>query len=143
MIEDVHNHIRTCETCTRYRQPPERGKLKPIHCTYPFELVHIDVLTIGKEGTDKATNIMVITDHFNRYAQAYITPKQIAPVVAKTLWDQFLVHYGWPIKILTDQGKSFKNNLVKELYSLAQVQKLCTMPYQPQTNGSCEHFSYT
>ena len=86
---------------------------------------------------------MVITDHFTRYAQAYITPKQTAPVVAKTLWDQFLVHYGWPTKILTDQGKSFKNQLIRELCSLAQVQKLHTTPYRLQTNGSCEHFNYT
>ena len=129
MIEDVHNSIRTCERCTRYKQPQEREKMKPIHSTYPLDLIHIDFLMIGKEGTDKATNIMVITDHFTQYAQAYITPKQTAPVVAKTLWDQFLVHYGWPTKILTDQGKSLKNNPVKELCSLAQVQKLCTMPY--------------
>ena len=84
-----------------------------------------------------------MTDHFTRYTQAYITPKQTAPVVAKMLWDQFLVHYGWPTKILTDQGKSFENQLVRELCSLAQVQKLCTTPYRPQTNGSCERFNYT
>ena len=41
MIEDVRNHIGICERCTRYKQPPEREKLKPIHCTYPLELVHI------------------------------------------------------------------------------------------------------
>ena len=101
---------------------PEKEKMKPIQCTDPLELVPINFLTIWKEGTDKATNIMVITDHFTRYAQAYITPKQTAPVVVKTLWDQFLVHYGWPTKILTDQGKSSENSLVKELCSLAQVQ---------------------
>ena len=117
MIEDVYNHIRTCEKCTRYKQPPEREKLKPIHCTYLLKLVHIDFLTIGNEGTDKATNIMVITDHFTRSAQAYITPKQTAPVVAKTLLDQFLVHYRWPTKILRDQGKSFENNLYIIMFS--------------------------
>ena len=94
MMEDVRNHNRTCERCTRYKQPPEREKLKPIHCTYPLELVHIDFQIKGKESTDKATNIMVITDHFTRYAQAYITPKQTAPVVAKTLWNQFLCIMG-------------------------------------------------
>ena len=98
MIEDVHNHIRTCERCTKFKQPPEREKMKPIQCTYPLELVHIDFLMIGKEGTDKAINVMVITDHFTRYAQAYKTSKQTVPVVTKTLWDQFLVHYGWPQK---------------------------------------------
>ena len=69
--------------------------------------------------------------------------KQTAPIVTKTLWDQFMVHYRWPTKIQTDQGKSFENSLVKELCSLAQVQKLCTMPYIPQTNGSCERFNHT
>ena len=141
MIEDVRNHIRTCERCTKFKQPPEKEKIKPIQCTYPLELVHINFLTIGKEGNDKATNIMVVTDHFTQYAQAYITPKQTAPVVAKTLWGEFLVHYGWPTKILTDQGKSFENSLEKELCSLAQVQKLRTTPYRPQTNGSCERFN--
>ena len=37
--------------------------------------------------------------------QAYVTPKQTAVVVAGALWENFLVHYGWPEKILTDQGK--------------------------------------
>ena len=143
MIEDVQNHIRTCGRCTRYKQQPEREKLKPISYTYPLELVHLDFLTIGKECTEKAINIIVITDHFTRYTQAYITPKQTAPMVAKTLWDQFLVDYGWPTKILKDQGKSFENQLIRELCSLAQVQKLCTTPYRPKTNGSCEHFNYT
>ena len=89
MIEDVRNHIRTCERCTRYKHQPEREKFKPISCTYPLELVHLDFLTIGKEGTDKAINIMVITDHFTRYAHAYITPKQTAPVVAKLFGNNF------------------------------------------------------
>ena len=105
--------------------------------------MHLDFLTIGKEGTEKAIKIMVVMDHFTRYAQAYITSKQTVPVVAKTLLDQFLVHYGWPPKILTDQGKSFENQLIRELCSLAQVQKLWTTPYRLQTNGSCERFNYT
>ena len=60
MIEDVCNHIRTCSRCTRFKQTPESEKLKLIHCTYPLELIHIDFLTIGNEGTKKATNIMTI-----------------------------------------------------------------------------------
>ena len=72
-----------------------------------------------------------------------MTPKQTAVIVAKTLWENFLVHYGWPEKILTNQGKSFKNNLIWELCELAQVKKLCTSPYHPETNGQCECFNAT
>ena len=67
-------------------------------------------------------------------------PKQTAPIVAKVLWENFLVNYGWPEKILTDQGRNFESPLVRELCELAGVQKLRTTPYHPETNGQCEHF---
>ena len=53
------------------------------------------------------------------------------------------MHYRWPEKILTDQGKSFENNLIQELCDLAQVKKLRTSPYHPETNSQCEHFNAT
>ena len=59
--------------------------MKSIICTHPLKLIHLDSLTIGKEGSDKNVNILVITDHFTRYSQAFIMPKQTAPCVAKTL----------------------------------------------------------
>ena len=73
----------------------------------------MEFLTLGgKADVHKSVHILIVTDHFTKYAQAYVTPKQIAVVVAQTLWENFLVHYGWPEKILTDQGKSFENNLI-------------------------------
>ena len=103
----------------------------------------MDFLTIGRVESNKLINILVVTDHFTKYAQAYITPNQMAKVVAKTLWENFLVHYGWPTKILTDQGKTFESSLVKELCNLAQVRKIRTTLYRPQTNGACERFNHT
>ena len=92
-----------------------------------MELVHLNVLTLGGKVEDsRSVNILIVTDHFMKYSQAYITPEQTAAVVAQTLWENFLVHYGWPEKILTGQGKSFENNLIRELCELAQVKKLCT-----------------
>ena len=109
-----------------------------------MELVHLDFLTLGGKADDKrSVNLLIVTDHFMKYAQAYVTPKQTAVMVAQTLWENFLVHYGWPAKILTDQGKSFENNLIQELCELAQVKKLHTSPYHPETNGQCEHFNAT
>ena len=91
----------------------------------------------------KSINVLIVTDHFTKYVQAYVTPKQTAVMVARTLWGNFLVHYGWPEKILTDKGKSFENNLIQELCGLAQVKKLHTSPYHPETNGQFEHFNAT
>ena len=87
--------------------------MHPILVSYPVEVVHLDFLNMGRKADDnRSVNILIVTDHFTKYAQAYITPKQTAVVVAQTLWENFLVHYGWSKKILTIQGKSFENNLI-------------------------------
>ena len=86
-------------------------------------------------------SVLIVTNHFTRYAAAYVMPKQTAPIMTKVLWENFLVKYGWPEKILTDQEKNFESSLVRELYELAGVQKLRTTPYHLETNGQCECFN--
>ena len=111
-----------------------------------MELVHIDYLTIETpEGSksDKDINVLVITDHFTRYAQAHVTPSQKAHVVAKTLWEHFFIHYGFPEKILSDQDRNFESVLISKLCELTQIKELRTTPYRPEGNGSCERFNRT
>ena len=113
MAEDMQTHIHTCDPCIRLKQPQEKSEMQPILVSYPLKLVHLDFLTLGGKMDDsKSINVLIVTDHFTKYAQAYVTPKQTAVMVARTLWGNFLVHYGWPEKILTDQGNSFENNLI-------------------------------
>ena len=69
--------------------------MQPILVSYPLELVCLDFLTLGgKTDNRKSVNVLEVTDHLTKYAQAYVTPKQTAVIVAKTLWEKFLVHYG-------------------------------------------------
>ena len=64
MSEDVRLHIHSCQWCTKFKQPQEQEEMKPIICIYPLKLVHLDFLTIGKEGSDKNVTVLMITDHF-------------------------------------------------------------------------------
>ena len=69
MAEDVCTHIHTCESYLRFKQPQERAEMQPILVSYPMKLIHLDFLTLGvKVGDAKSTNILVITDHFTKYA---------------------------------------------------------------------------
>ena len=61
----------------------------------------------------------------------------------KDLWDKFIVHYGLPKKILTDQGRNFESQLVADLCEWLGVQKIRPSPYHLQTNGQCERFNST
>ena len=58
--------------------------MQPILVSYPMELVHLDFLTLGGKVDDsRSVYILIVTDHFTKYVQAYVTPKQTAVVVAQ------------------------------------------------------------
>ena len=61
----------------------------------------------------------------------------------KLLWNSFILHYGFPSKIITDQGRNFESELIENLCQVAGVKKLRTSPYHPQTNRQCEWFNCT
>ena len=68
---------------------------------------------------------------------------QTAKCTVQNLWYKFIVHYGLPEKILTDEGCNFESDLLKALCEIAQVKKIRTSGYHPQTNGQCECFNAT
>ena len=143
MTEDATRHIQHSERCLQFKASPDRAFMKNVNATYPMEIVHMDYLTIEATEGGKNVHILVITDHFTRYAQAIVTSLQTAKCTAQNLWDKFIVHYGLPEKMLTDQGHNFERNLLKALCKIAQVKKIWTSGYHPQTNGQCKHFNAT
>ena len=108
----------------------------------PMEIVCFDYLSLErlKGGVE---NILVITDHFSWYAQAIPTRNQNAKTTARVLFDNFIVHYGFPARIHSDQGQNFESNLIKELCQIARVVKSRTTPYHPMGNGQVERFNQT
>ena len=62
----------------------------------------MDFFTIEAPNLDKDVNILVFTDHFSWFAQAFVTHLQVSSITAKTLWDKFFMIYGFPEKILSN-----------------------------------------
>jgi transposase InsO family protein len=62
---------------------------------------------------------------------------------AQTLFDNFIVHYGIPQRIHSDQGANFECKIVKELCTLTGMKKSRTTSYHPMGNGMCERFNRT
>ena len=87
----------------------------------------MDFLTLEPDSSN-TKDILVITDHFTKYAVAIPTSNQKAKTVAKCLWDHFLVHYGIPERLHSDQGPDFESRTIKELCDLIGTQKIRTTP---------------
>ena len=88
-------------------------------------------------------NVVVVTDHYTRYAQAFATKDQKASTVAKVLWEQYFVHYGLPKRVHSDQGRDFESRLIQELLNMLGIRKSRTTPYHPQDDPQPERFNRT
>ena len=142
MQEEATQYVMCCSRCLRRKTPPQVAPLQPILVTQPLELVHMDYLSL-EPSKGNIENVLVITDHFTRYALAYPSKTQTAQATARILWDNFICHYGFPEKFISDQGRNFESDLIKELCKIAGVKKVHTTPYHPQGNGQCERFNST
>ena len=142
MHADVVSYINSCPRCLRRKSQQDKAPLVNIETSQPLELIHLDYLKI-QPSKGNIENVLVITDHFTRYAQAFPSKTQTALTTAKLLWNNFILHYGFPDKIISDQERNFESELIGHLCQLAGVQKLRTSPYHPQTNGQCERFNGT
>uniref|UniRef100_A0A3B4F4P9 Integrase catalytic domain-containing protein n=1 Tax=Pundamilia nyererei TaxID=303518 RepID=A0A3B4F4P9_9CICH len=101
----------------------------------------MDFLALESD-TSGTRDILVLTDHFTKFAVAIPTPNQKARTVAKCLWENYIIYYGIPERIHTDQGQDFESRLIKELCEFAGIQKSRTTPYHPRGNP-VERFNRT
>ena len=142
LYKDTCEYVANCPRCLRRKATQQTAPMQPIFATQPMEIIHLDHLSL-EPCKGKYDSVLVVTDHYTRYAQAYAVPNQTAQTTARILWEQFLRHYGFPHKILTDQGPGFESDLFKELLKITTIEKLRTTSYHPQTNGQCERFNST
>ena len=142
MQEEATQYVMHCSRCLRRKTPPQVAPLQPILVTQPLELVHMDYLSL-EPSKGIIENVLVVTDHFTRYALAYPSKTQTAQATARILWDNFICHYGFPERFISDQGRNFESDLIRELCKIAGVKKVHTTPYHPQGNGQCERFNST
>ena len=143
MNRDVEEWIRQCNRCVRRKSPTnERAPLVNIETSQPLELVCMDYLSLerSKGGFE---NILVITDHFTRYALAIPTRNQTAKITADAFFNNFVLHYVLPERIHSDQGANFESKIIKELCSITGMTKSRTTPYHPMGNGITERFNRT
>ena len=124
-----------------------RAPLCSIQAYALLELVHLDYTSIESmmelNKPPMVKNVLVMTDHFTRYALVVVTKDQTAKTVVKVLYKHFIAIFGVPTKLLSDRGANFTSALVEELCSAFGIQKCRTKAYHTQCNGQVEHFHQT
>ena len=141
---DVRDYVRKCQRCvvSKTSDPEGRAPLENIVTSRALELVCIDFWS-AEDSRNRSVEVLVITDHFTRMAQAFPCKDQTARQVAKVLWNKYFCVFGFPERIHSDQGPNFESQLISELLQVSGIKKSHTTPYHPMGNGSVERFNRT
>ena len=135
MHTDVASYLNSCPKCLRRKSQADQAPLLNVEVNQPLELVHLDYLKI-EPSKGNIKYVLIVTDHCTRYAQAFPSKSQTALTTAKLLWNNFILHYGFPAKFITDKGQNVESEFIENLCQVAGVKKLLTSPYHPKKQMS-------
>ena len=113
----AQKHINKCCPCLTFKARQPKAQLENIMAMHSLELVHLDYLCL-EPGKGLEGNVLMVTDHFTWYVQAYVTQPKTTQRMAKALWDNFIFHYWLPEKIFLDQARNFESQLLADLCKL-------------------------
>ena len=143
--QDVEGCCRSCRKCGE-RNPPVRKARAPLqtsHAGYPMERVALDVL--GPLPTTGRGNryILVVSDYFTKWPEAFAIEDHKAPTVAKKLVNEWVTRYGVIQNLHSDQGRDFESQVFQHMATMLKVNKTRTTPYHPESSGMVERINRT
>ena len=110
MTSDVQSWIRSCEHCIRRKTPTyARAPLVNIQTSQPLERVCMDWLSLERSKG----GYLVISDHFTKFAMSVPAKNQTAKTTAEALFNGFILHYGLPLRLHSDEGAHFQGSVIQ------------------------------
>ena len=145
LTSDCKTYVSSCKVCSQNKKPSKssRASLRTYHAGFPMERIHLDILGPFPPSEQGNVYILVMIDQFTKWVECAAIPNQSAELIAQKFLLHFIVTFGCPIEVHTDQRRNFDGSLFKSLCELLQIAKTRTTPYHPSSNGQVERVNRT
>lgn len=141
MYQDVEKMVKNCVVCQKNKhinQPKQPLKMTDT-ANEPFEKVYLDMVgpltPKSKFGEDM---LLTIQDDLSKYVMVLPVRNKEATTVAKKFMEEWILLFGEPKIVVTDNGKEFEG-VFAEVLRMLQVDTRKSMPYHHQTIGALEN----
>ena len=140
----VERHIANFDRCAARSTAgiKRKAELQTFSVHGAFKTLAADILgpvTLARKS--RARYILVMSDLFTKYAVTVALQDMTAATVAKAIIDEWIMKFGAPDVIHTDQGLNFNSELMQDICRTFMIEKTRTTPYHPQGNGQVEKFN--
>lgn len=137
MNDDIKKHVDDCAICekTKITTHIKSPMVITTIATEPFQKIYVDIYGPINPISEKGNSfILTCNCSLTKFVIAVPIPEQSAITTAKALVHSVFLKYGLPEILVTDNGKNFISETLREVNKLFKIKKIFTTPYRPQSN---------
>lgn len=139
--QDIITYIKHCTICQKNKHINRKKQPMEITTTAEtsFEKIYMDLVGPLEETENGSKYILTIQDELTKFMEAIPLANKEANTVAKGLVEKFILKYGMPLKIASDQGTEFINDVLKRLCNLLKIEQMHSTAYHHESIGALEN----
>ena len=139
MNDKISKFVKNCATCCSIK--PDKSYHASMTKTstpkHPWSTIMVDLLGPYPQTLNGSKYIMVTICQLTGYTVLKTLSNKTAAEVAKK-FNEIFNQYGLPLGCASDNGKEFKNDLLKTYFEKLMISQNFSTPYRPRTQGQVE-----
>ena len=133
--------VKRCHKCQIFKgkRKLQPLPLNPIEVSAPFLQWGLDFIgEIHPASSGQHRCILTVTNYFTKWIEAIPTRQTTDAVIISFLENNFLSHFGFPNKLITDKAAAFKSKRMVEFCHKYHIILGHSTAYHPEGNGLAE-----
>uniref|UniRef100_A0ABD2WGU9 RNA-directed DNA polymerase n=1 Tax=Trichogramma kaykai TaxID=54128 RepID=A0ABD2WGU9_9HYME len=131
----VREHVKLCHICACGKKAKtSQTDMRPHQPTEPWKTIAVDFMGPYPITARRKRFILVVTDLFSRWTEAFAMTASDKPKLIKLLEEEVFGRWGYPQSILSDNGPQFRSLAWKQACEIWQCRLYTTAIYSPRAN---------
>lgn len=136
MKKQIANFVQRCQTCAQVKSAgrTQQANLTQRVASTPLSMISVDLMGPYPRSKRGKNYLLVVTDVFSKWTQAYPLSNPDTKKVLLTLEVEFFAKFGYPEVMISDNGPQFVSKLWHERLKEWNILPYTTAIYSPHQN---------